>query len=217
MYLPTDTEERDVSVLHALIRSHPLGAWVTNGPSGLIANHIPFLLRVAGDTATLVGHVARANPVWQSFSTSEPSLVMFQGPEAYISPSWYPSKQAHGKVVPTWNYAVVHARGMPRAIEDIDWLLQHVTQLSATHEATQTVPWKVADAPMDYIDKMRRAIVGIEIPIATLVGKWKTSRNRSISDRLGVVAGLQSRAADSASAMASLIASGLSHTKPPQA
>ena len=217
MYLPSQTEERDVNVLHALIRSHPLGAWVTNGPAGLIANHLPFLLRVDGDTATLVGHVARANPVWQSFSTSEPSLVMFQGPEAYVSPSWYPGKHAHGKAVPTWNYAVVHARGMPRAIEDGDWLLQHVTQLSDTHEATQILPWKVADAPADYIDKMRRAIVGIEIPIATLMGKWKISRNRPIADQYGVVAGLQSRATDSAVAMASLMASGLPKPQPPQA
>jgi transcriptional regulator len=215
MYLPAQTEERDVSVLHALIRNHPLGAWVTNGPDGLIANHIPFLLRVEGDTATLVGHVARANPVWQSFSTSQSSLVMFQGPESYVSPSWYPAKHAHGKVVPTWNYVVVHAHGVPRAIEDLDWLLQHVTQLSNTHEATQSVPWKVTDAPSGYIDKLRRAIVGIEIPIATLTGKWKISRNRPTADQHGVVAGLQSRGTDSAAAMAALMAHGLSTTKPP--
>lgn len=135
MYVPKHHEEADVSIMHALIKSHPLATWVTQADGELLANHIPFLLDpMRGEFGTLVGHVARANRVWQSFSTTVNSLLVFQGAETYITPSWYPSKHAHGKVVPTWNYAVVHARGLPRAIEDRDWLLQHLTLLTDTHE-----------------------------------------------------------------------------------
>jgi transcriptional regulator len=155
MYVPKHHEESDTAVLHALIRAHPLGAWVTQSEDGLLANHIPFLLDATrGGHGTLVGHVARANPAWQSFSTAVESVVIFQGAESYITPSWYPSKHAHGKAVPTWNYAVVHAHGLPRAIEDRAWLLQHVTQLASTHEAGQALPWKVSDAPQDYIESL---------------------------------------------------------------
>ena len=136
MYVPAHFEETDVGVLHALIRAHPLGAWVTQSGTGLVVNHIPFLLDPGGGAhGSLVGHVARANPVWRAFSRDIPSVVVFQGPQAYISPSWYPSKHAHGKAVPTWNYAVVHAHGLPRAIEDRDWLLRHVSRMSDTQES----------------------------------------------------------------------------------
>ncbi len=200
MYIPKHNEETDLRVLHGLIRACPLGAWVTlgagvtPGDGELLANHIPFLLDAArGEFGTLVAHVARANPVWRSFSGSIPSVVIFQGPQTYITPSWYAGKATHGREVPTWNYAVVHAHGIPRVIEDVDWLLAHVTQLVDTHEAGEAVPWKVSDAPAEFIDKMLGGIVGVEIPIARITGKWKVSQNRSDLDKLGVVEGLTKR------------------------
>lgn len=206
MYIPKHHEESDISILHALIKSHPLGTWVTYSDGELIANHIPFLLDPArGEHGTLVGHVARANRVWQSFSATVDSVVIFQGAETYISPSWYPSKHAHGKAVPTWNYAVVHAHGLPRAIEDREWLLSHVNQLTDVHEAQQALPWKVSDAPQDFTDRLVQLIVGIEIPIAKLVGKWKVSQNRPEPDKLGVVAGLLARNDARAMEMVSLV------------
>lgn len=214
MYLPKQFEEHDLGVLHALLRSHPLGAWVTQVEGTLVANHIPFLLDAdRGECGTLVGHVARANPVWKTFSRDIESVIVFQGPQAYITPSWYPSKHEHGKVVPTWNYAVVHAYGLPRAIEDKDWLLQLVTRLTAAHEAGAAVPWQVADAPADYIDKMLSAIVGIEIPISRLEGKWKMSQNRTQPDRLGTIAGLQGRADANARAVAALVQERIANKK----
>lgn len=206
MYVPKHHEECELAVLHSLIQSHPLGTWVMHEAGELAANHIPFLLDSSrGENGTLVGHVARANPVWQSFSRASNSLVIFQGAETYITPSWYPSKQEHGKAVPTWNYAVVHAHGVPHAIEDRDWLLQHVTQLSNTHETNQAFPWKVSDAPEDFIERLMNAIVGIEIPVGKLVGKWKVSQNRPDSDKLGVVAGLLSRGNAESNAMAHMV------------
>lgn len=206
MYIPKHHEETDLAVLHALIKSHPLGAWVTQGDGELLANHIPFLLDPErGECGTLVGHVARANRVWESFSTTVDSVVIFQGAETYITPSWYPSKHAHGKAVPTWNYAVVHAHGLPRVIEDRDWLLRHITQLTDTHEADQALPWKVSDAPEEFTERLLGAIVGIEIPIVRLVGKWKVSQNRPEPDKLGVVAGLLARDDPQSKQMAAMV------------
>ncbi len=206
MYVPKHFEERDVGVLHALMRSQPLGAWVTNAGGTLAVNHIPFLVKAAeGDYGTLVGHVARANPIWRSFSREVASVVIFQGAQSYITPSWYPTKQAHGKAVPTWNYAVVHAHGVPRTIEEREWLLEHVTELSDLHESKRAVPWSVSDAPPDYVDTLLKAIVGIEIPISTIVGKWKTSQNRLLADQLGIVAGLSERDDGNSQEMAALV------------
>ena len=206
MYTPQHFEEHDRSVLHGLVCAHPLGAWVTQADGELLVNHVPFLLHPdRGEHGTLVAHVARANPVWRSFSRTQASVVVFQGPQGYITPSWYPSKHATGKAVPTWNYAVVHAHGMPRAIEDPHWLLAHVSELSATHEASAAVPWQVSDAPADFIEKLLGAIVGIEIPITRLEGKWKMSQNRPPADKLGVAAGLQARGGDESQAMAELV------------
>lgn len=206
MYVPKHHEESEISVLHALITAHPLGTWVTQGDAELITNHIPFLLDPGrGANGTLVGHVARANPVWQSFSTTMNSVVVFQGAEKYITPSWYAAKQAHGKVVPTWNYAVVHAHGLPRAIEDRNWLLDLLNRLTNLHEAEHAVPWKVADAPADFIERLLPTIVGIEIPIARLVGKWKVSQNRPDADKLTIVAGLLARDDEQSRQMAALV------------
>ena len=190
MVIPEPFEERELAVLHGLIEAHPLGTWVTAAVAPLEVNHIPFALdRHGGEFGTLVGHVARVNPVWKSASATE-SVVVFQGPESYITPSWYPTKHEHGKAVPTWNYVVVHAYGVPRVIDDREWLRQHVSELTHRHEAGRAVPWHVSDAPSGYIDTLLGAIVGIEIPIARLVGKWKLSQNRALRDQLGVIAGL---------------------------
>jgi transcriptional regulator len=206
MYLPKHFEETRVETLHELIRAHPLGALVTPGPAGLTANHIPFEVDLdPAPLGTLRGHVARANPVWGETPPGAEVLVLFQGPETYISPSWYPSKQETARVVPTWNYAVVHAHGPLRAIEDRDWLRAFVTRLTDRHEAARREPWKVTDAPADFIDRQLGAIVGIEIPIARLVGKWKVSQNRPAPDRAGVVEGLSQVGHPAASAMAELV------------
>jgi transcriptional regulator len=203
MYLPAHYEERDPAVLHALVRSHPLSTWVVQGPDGLIVNHIPFLLdATSGTLGTLVGHVARPNPVWKQCLGTLSSVAIFQGPEHYISPSWYPTKEATGKAVPTWNYVVVHAHGVPRVFDDRKRLLAHVTALTDTHEAGHAVPWRVSDAPPDYIDAMLRGIVGIEIPIGSLVGKWKVSQNRPPDDRRAVALALQQFEDDRSRAMA---------------
>jgi transcriptional regulator len=206
MYLPQLFEETRLNVLHDLIRSHPLGALVILAGSELSANHIPFLVRSeGGPQGRLFGHVSRANPVWKQLGGSMEALVIFQGPESYITPSWYPSKQADGKVVPTWNYAVVHAYGHPQVIEDSGRLLDHVTQLTAVHEAGRAQPWQVSDAPKPFIEQMLASIVGIEIPISKLQGKWKVSQNRKPADRLGVIAGLESQATVRSRAMAKLV------------
>ena len=189
MYLPKAHEELDTAVMHDLIRRYPLGCTVTNGRLGLTVNHIPFLIDPhVGAHGMLRAHVARANPVWQEAGAE--AVAIFQGPDGYISPNWYPSKHQTGKAVPTWNYAVVHAHGRLRVIEDKAWLLQLVTELTNTHERSQQLAWQVNDAPQDYLERMLEMIVGIEIPIERLVGKWKVSQNRSDEDRAGVAAGL---------------------------
>lgn len=205
MYVPQHFEETDISVLHQLIQAQPLAAWVFNAGGELQVNHLPLLLDPArGAFGTLAGHVARPNPAWRACAGSA-SVAIFQGPQAYITPSWYPSKHEHGKAVPTWNYAVVHAHGQPRVIEDRDWLLRHVTALTTAQERGQALPWQVSDAPADYIERLLGGIVGIEIPISRLAGKWKVSQNRPEADRLGVAAGLLGRAEPQAAEMARLV------------
>jgi transcriptional regulator len=214
MYLPKHFEETEVEVLHQLVRAHPFAALVTLTQNGLEANHIPFL--VQSDPApygTLHGHIARANPLWRDVSPNVHALVIFQGPQTFISPSWYPSKKETTKVVPTWNYAVVHARGPIRVIDDPVWVRAHVEELTNRHETVRPAPWKVTDAPADYIEKMVRMIVGLEIPIAQLVGKWKVSQNRSPRDREGVIDGLKREGTDAAAAMASLVHRALSSAR----
>ncbi len=205
MYLPQQFVEARPDVLHDLIRAHPLGTLVVLADAELCANHIPFLLHADGGGGRLHGHVSRANPVWKSFSGSREALVIFHGPEAYVSPAWYPSRAADGRVVPTWNYAVVHAYGTPRAVQDPDWLVRHVTQLADAHEAGRAEPWRVREAPEDYLEQMISGIVGVEIPIARLEGKWKVSQNRERSEQLGVVSGLRAQDTDAARAMAELV------------
>ncbi|MBV8634608.1 MAG: FMN-binding negative transcriptional regulator, partial [Burkholderiaceae bacterium] len=178
MYVPSHFEETRTEVMHELIRAHGLGTLVTLDDSGLNANHIPFEIDGEGEFGVLRAHVARANPVWKNASRTVDAMVVFQGAQAYITPSWYETKKTDGKVVPTYNYISVHAYGELRAIDDKAWLRQFVSRLTARYEAPRAAPWAVSDAPDEYIDKMLGAIVGIEIPIKRLVGKWKVSQNR---------------------------------------
>jgi len=206
VYIPQHYEEQDPAALRALIEAYPLGAWVTPDDGGIVVNHIPFLIDAQrGAFGTLVGHVAKANPVWRSLTDEHESVVIFRGPEAYVSPSWYPSKAEHGKVVPTWNYAAVNAFGSARAIHEQAWLLGLVERLTAIHESRRAAPWKVSDAPSDYIARRLQAIVGIEIPIRRIEGKWKVSQNQSPADRQGIVAGLDAEAQAEPTAMARLV------------
>ena len=191
MYLPTHFEESRPEVLQQTLRSHPLGLLVTLGGGGLEANAIPFLLDAGrGPHGTLRGHVARANPVWREARGEVEAMVVFQGPQAYVSPSWYATKAETGKVVPTWNYVLVQARGPLVVMDDPVWLRRLVGDLTEHHESTRAAPWKVDDAPADFTDRLLRAIVGIEIPLSSLRGKWKVSQNRPTADREGVVRGL---------------------------
>ena len=182
-----------------MMASHPLGAWVCHGRAGLVANHVPFLLdRSRGPCGTLVGHVSRANPVWRELVAASPCVVMFQGPQAYITPGWYPGKA-------TWSYVVAHAHGVARAVEDRDWIFDMLRRLTETHEAPRAAPWSVTDAPASFMERMMRAIVGIEIPIDRLEGKLKAGQDEAMPDRLGTVGGLREQACDTARAMAALV------------
>ncbi|HEV8529942.1 MAG TPA: FMN-binding negative transcriptional regulator [Methylomirabilota bacterium] len=206
MYLPAHFEETRVEVIHRLIREHPLAVLVTLGAAGLNANHIP--LEIDPEPApfgTLRGHVARANPVWRDFARDVEALTVFQGPQAYISPAWYQTKKETGKVVPTFNYIVVHAYGSLRIIQDEAWLRGLVERLTTRHESGRPEPWKVSDAPEDFIKTQLRAIVGIEMPVTRLLGKWKVSQNRPPVDREGVVRGLNAMNDVDAAAMARLV------------
>ena len=198
-----------MDVLREMIAAHPLGTLVTSGPAGLDANHIPFELDPLPEPlGTLRAHVARANPVWREFSRDTEALVIFQGPQIYITPSWYTTKAQTGKVVPTFNYIVVHAHGTMRAIEDEAWLRNFVARLTERFEAPRAKPWAITDAPEDFIATQLRAIVGIEIKLTRMVGKWKTSQNRPQADRNGVVAGLREAADPVAHAMAQAVEGG---------
>jgi len=206
MYLPAHFEERRIDVLHAFVREHPFGLLVTAGADGPVANGLPFLLDAGGEAGlgVLRGHVARANPVWRD-AADAPSLVVFQGPDGYVSPSFYPAKAEHGKVVPTWNYAMVQGRGRLRAIDDREWLRGFVARLTERHESARAAPWAVTDAPPDYVDTMLRAIVGIEIELTALVGKWKLTQNRTMEDRRGVVSGLEATTDERSTKLARLM------------
>ena len=206
MYIPRHFEETRVDVLHQLMRAEPFGALVTLGRDGLEANHLPFELDTdAGPLGTLRGHVSRANAVSRLTSADVEALAIFQGPQRYVTPSWYPTKAETGKVVPTWNYVVVHAYGPLRFIDDPAWLLAHVERLTERHEADRERPWQVSDAPEDYIAGLVRGIVGFELPVSRLAGKWKVSQNRGDADRAGVTTGLRADADPASTVMADLI------------
>jgi transcriptional regulator len=186
VYQPPHHREED------LIRANPLGMLVTYGAAGLSANPIPFILDDSqGEFGCLQAHLARANPQWRDFDPKVEALVIFQGAQSYITPSWYPTKQATGKVVPTWNYVTVQVHGMMRVIEDTDWLRRQIDALTALKEQSRPLPWAVEDAPIPFIQAQLKGIVGIEIPISRIEGKWKISQNRPEADRAGVIEGLE--------------------------
>ena len=190
MYLPKHFEQRDPVALLALMHAHPLATLIVATPDGPTADLIPLEYHANdGPHGMLRGHVARANPLWHHAGAA--ALAVFQGPQAYVSPNWYPSKREHGKVVPTWNYTMVQAHGTLHTVDDAPWLHALVRRLTDRHEAAQASPWAVDDAPDDYVQQMLRAIVGIEIRLTTLTGKWKVSQNRSAADRQGVADGLR--------------------------
>ena len=227
MYVPKHFAEPRVDVLHPLMRAHPLATLVSLTAGGLVANHVPLHLSPGPEPfGTLRGHVARANPLWLDFvgkaGDSDDSdgsggsggsdaagtaevLAIFHGPDAYITPSWYASKAETGKVVPTWNYAVAHAHGALRVVDDPVWIRAQMTALTAQGEAAFAEPWRVDDAPADYIEKLIGAVVGIEIVITRLSGKWKVSQNQSAANREGVVRGLLASGESDALHMARLV------------
>jgi transcriptional regulator len=207
VYIPKFNEETRLDILHGLIRSQPFATLVTIGRSGLIATHLPIVLSPGEGTPDILrGHISRANPQWREFDQSIEALAIFAGPQHYITPNWYPEKAEDGKVVPTWNYAVVHAYGTIRIIEDPAWLLTHLKSLTTQHEAASPRPWAVTDAPEDYIASQLRGIVGIEIPIRRLEGKWKVSQNKSDNTRQSIEQGLEDLGTSASLAMRDLVA-----------
>ncbi len=194
MYIPSHFEEQRPEVLHALMRAYPLATIITLTSSGIVANHVPLHLHVdATGNAALRGHVARANPLWSDFVDGTQALAVFQGPDGYISPTWYPTKKEHGKVVPTWNYCAVHAYGALKIHQDTVWIRAQVQALTAWQESASPQPWAVTDAPQEFVDSMLQQIVGIEIAITRLYGKWKVSQNQPERNRAGVIEGLAKR------------------------
>jgi len=195
MYTPRAFALDDLPEIQQLIQHTRLAQLVTVGENGLQASHLPLLLNPdEGPNGTLYGHLARANPQWRELQNGSEALVIFAGADAYISPAFYPAKAEHGKVVPTWNYIAVHAYGTPEVFSDAERLLKVVTALTDRHESGRAQPWRVSDAPADYIDGMLKAIVGFALPIKRLVGKRKLSQNRSAADMAGVRDGLAASA-----------------------
>ncbi len=206
MYQPPHHREDRREVQHALIRSHPLGLLISSGEGGLLANLIPFrLVNTDLGMGTLQAHMARANPQWRALAAGAEVLIVFQGPDHYITPAWYETKRETGKVVPTWNYAIVQVRGTVRVIEDSQWLRAQVDRLTDGHESKRMVPWAVGDAPDDFITAQLKGIVGIEVQITAIEGKWKVSQNRNEADRRGVAEGLEAEGSEAAGAMAAMV------------
>jgi transcriptional regulator len=212
MYQPDHFRVDDLPPIHALMRSRPFATLVSAGSAGLYASHLPTVLKDEGSYGIIECHLARANPHCRDLGEAAEALMIFQGPDGYITPNWYPSKTQNGKVVPTWNYAAVHAYGRPEVMNEADWLHRHVTELTVQQERSEAKPWAVSDAPKSYVDAMLRGIVGFRFAIARLEGKWKMSQNREPQDRDGVVKGLGRRGHSDDLEMAGLIAQ---QQKPP--
>lgn len=206
MYVPSHFAENRTALLHGLMDQHPLATLIAVTGDGLQANHVPLMFESGkGSLGTLKGHIARANTLWRDLKADAEVLAIFQGSSRYISPNWYPSKQDNGQVVPTWNYTVVHARGRISWIHDAVWLREFLESLTERHERGAPNPWRMSDAPAKYVDGMLKAIVGFEIAVDTLTGKWKVSQNRNEQDRAGVVSSLSGFADDASQQMARLV------------
>jgi transcriptional regulator len=205
LYEPPLHRNENLPELHALIKERVFGLLISNGEEGILANSVPFVLDAAASKlGTLKVHLARANPQWRDLEQHPDVLVVFQGHDHYITPSWYATKQETGKVVPTWNYTMVQAKGRAKVMDDA-WLDQQIKELTQTLEQRREQPWAVGDAPADFIAMQRRAIVGVEIEILDIRGKWKTSQNRNAADRAGVVAGLEAMGDEDSRAMAGIV------------
>jgi transcriptional regulator len=207
MHIQSHFKETRPAVLHELMRAQPLATLAVIQDADIFVEHVPLMVCTdSAGSSVLRGHVPRVSPIWKGFDgVSTKALAIFHGPDSYVSPSWYPSKHKFGKAVPTWNFAVVHAHGYPKAVHDADWLLSHLNELTEWQETGRTIPWKVADAPADYINKMLRHIVGIEMPISSIEGKWKVSQNRPPGDRLGVADALHKQGDENSFAMETLV------------
>ena len=206
MYEPLLHRQDELAAQHRLIEARRIGLLISYGPTGLLANALPFLIDAgASKLGTLQAHMARANGQWRDLSPGTDVLVVFQGVDHYITPAWYETKRETGKVVPTWNYVMVQARGRPRVIDDAAWLRRQIDALTLTQEAARPAPWAPADAPAPFVAAQINAIVGLEIEIAEIKGKWKVSQNRNAADRAGVIAGLSAEGDAAALEMAALI------------
>lgn len=214
MYLPKQFEESRVDVIHGLVRARPLATLVTLSSNGLNANHIPFhLVDSPAPYGTLQGHVARANPILGDLENDIEVLAVFHGPDAYITPSWYATKKETGKVVPTWNYAVVHAYGPLRIVDDAAWLRAQLQALTTHNEALFPQPWAVSDAPREFTARLMDNIVGIEMVISRLTGKWKVSQNQPRHNQVGVIEGLKASGQQESSAMATLVETAMTNAR----
>jgi transcriptional regulator len=206
MYIPKMYEENRVPVLHEFLESNPFASLITMTASGLFASHIPMVLeRDGSELGRLKCHVSRANHQWKEFSREIEALAIFKGADHYITPTWYVEKQETGKVVPTWNYEVVHVYGKLQVMQDHDTLMAHLNSLTNIHEAASPEPWKVSDAPEDYIETMAKGIVGLEFSISRLEGKWKVSQNRHERDYEGILKGLDELNTEASKAMKKLV------------
>ncbi len=213
MYVPEHFKLGEVAEQHALMRAYPFAALITTSDAGYEVTHLPTVLKSEGALGLVECHVSRANPHWRAIGSGVRALLIYTGPEAYITPAWYPSKHAHGKVVPTWNYAVVHAHGSAEIVDDRDWLVRHVSELTDQQEAGAAVPWATSDAPGNFIEVLSRGIVGLRFAIDRLEGKAKMSQNRELPDRAGVIAGLSGRGAEGDAKVAGLVASAAEQAK----
>jgi transcriptional regulator len=207
MYNPAPFAETRTEEMRAFIERYPLAALVTSGAEGLEATHVPVVMSASENASqgVLRCHLARANPQWKVVESAAPVLLIFRGPEHYITPSWYPSKMDHGKVVPTWNYVAVHVWGKAKLFTEPGEMMRHLKELTAHNEAEFPRPWAVEDAPADYLQTLAKAIVGVEISIDRIEGKWKASQNRSEADRRGVVSGLETSDTPSSHEMAEIV------------
>jgi transcriptional regulator len=205
MYIPKKFLQDDINKLKGMMANHSFATLITHNESGIEANHIPFFLNTSAGKEVLHGHIAKANPLWKNIKDKSEVLIIFNGPNCYISPNYSPTKQENGKAVPTWNYVTVHVKGIVTFIDDEQWNLTMLNNLTTLHEANQPVPWSINDAPQEYIDRMLSAIVGLEIDIVSISGKWKVSQNQVAVNQQGIIKGLSQETESKAKNIAKLV------------
>lgn len=205
MYIPKRFLQDDINQLKGMMANHSFATFISQSESGVEANHMPLVLNESGQKSVLQGHIAKANPLWKNLKDKSEVLIIFNGPNCYISPNYYPTKKDNGKVVPTWNYVSVHVKGIVSFIHDEEWVLTMLNNLTDQYEANQPVPWSVSDAPQAYIDKMLSAIVGLEIDILSITGKWKVSQDKAEVNQEGIIKGLSQQADSNAKNIATLV------------